>query len=157
MQNRQIFNDDWDLGSYFAGLLSLNNQEQNKYQQAVKLLDDNNRNEDDILLNYHLFTFAAMMENDTPRFHEAMNGPHSEDYFKAMEEEMEMIESKMDPWDVIPREEVGDSNVLDTTWAYKIKRFPDGQIGKYKACICVRGDQQEHRFDYFDTYDPVFA
>ena len=74
---------------------------------------------------------------------------------KSMETEMEMLESSMDPWEVVPREQAGDSNVLDTTWAFKAKRYPDGRIRKYKARIFVRGDQQEHGFDFFDTYAPV--
>ena len=133
----------------------MSDQELTRYQEAMKLSDDKGIDENKLSHYYHPFTFAAMMENDTPKFHEAMNGPHSEEYLKAMEEEMELLESKMDPWEIIPRNEVGDSNVLDTTWAYKTKRYPDGRIRKYKAQICVRGDQQEHGFDYFDTYAPV--
>ena len=49
------------------------------------------------------------------------------------------------------------SKYLDTTWSFKVKRFPDGRIRKYKARICVRGNQQEHGFDYFDTYAPVVS
>ena len=63
---------------------------------------------------------------------------------KSMETEMEMLESSMDPWEVFPQEQAGNSNVLDTTWAFKAKSYPDGRIRKYKARICVRGDQQEH-------------
>ena len=66
-----------------------------------------------------------------------------------------MLETKMDPWEIVPRNKVDESNVLDTTWAYKTKQYPDGWIHKYKARICVRGDKQEHGYDYFDTYAPV--
>ena len=76
-----------------------------------------------------------------------MNGPHSEEFFKEMEAEMKLLESNMDPWEVVPREEAGESSILDSTWAFKSKRFPDRRIQKYKARICVRGDQQEHGFD----------
>ena len=135
--------------------MSLSEQELSCYQSAMKLLEDNSLNEDKLALDYHPFSFAAMMDNDTPKFHEAMNGPRSEEYFKAMENEMEMLESKMDPWEIFPRNEVGKSNVLDTTWAYKTKQYPDCWIRKYKARICVQGDQQEHGYDYFDRYSPV--
>ena len=35
------------------------------------------------------------------------------------------------------------------------KQYPDGRVCKYKIRICVRGDQQDHNFDYFDMYAPV--
>ena len=74
-----------------------------------------------------------------------------------MENEMESLEASMDPWEVVPREQAEDSNILDSTWVYKTKRFPDGRTRKYKARICVCRDQQEHGFDYFDTYTPVVS
>eukprot|EP00956_Cyclotella_meneghiniana_P030803 scaffold78713_cov46-Cyclotella_meneghiniana.AAC.1 len=46
-------------------------------------------------------------------------------------------------------------NVLPSTWAFKIKRFPDGLIKKYKARFCARGDKQIEGVDYFETYAPV--
>ena len=76
-----------------------------------------------------------------------MNGPYADDYYEAMQVEMETLEI-IDTWEVVPRESIGDSTVLDTTWTYKTKRFPDGRIRKYKARICVRGDQQKHGYDF---------
>ena len=46
-------------------------------------------------------------------------------------------------------------NVLPGTWAFKIKRFPDGLIRKLKARFCVRGDKQIYGTDFFDTYAAV--
>eukprot|EP00957_Ditylum_brightwellii_P104945 7999009-Ditylum_brightwellii.AAC.1 len=43
-------------------------------------------------------------------------------------------------------------NVLDLTWAFKVKWFPNGTINKLKACLCVCGDQQIEGVDVFDTY-----
>ena len=54
----------------------------------------------------HPLAFAAKVNNeDTPNFHQVMNGPDAEGFYKAMGKEMEQLESK-DPWDVIPLEEV---------------------------------------------------
>ena len=106
----------------------------------MKLLDDNNLNKDRLSMEYHPFTFAAMMDNDNPKFHEAMNGPHSEDYYKAMEEEMEILKPKMDPWEIVPRIKVGDNNVLDTTWAYKAKNVPNWTSLQVQGLhFCLRG------------------
>ena len=59
----------------------------------------------------------------------------------------------MDAWDVVDRPT--DKNVLDSTWAFKIKRYPDALIKKFKARFCARGDQQIEGVDFFETYAPV--
>ena len=48
-------------------------------------------------------------------------------------------------------------NVIRGTWAFKIKRYPDGLVKKLKARFCVRGDCQIKGVDYFDTYAPVVS
>ena len=155
VRNRRIYNDDWELGSLFAGVLSLNEQDLCRYQKTVKQQEMRDLDEQGLLHEMYPLTFAAMLENDTPNFGEAMNGPMAEEFYRAMESEMEMLETSMNPWEVVPRIEAKGSNVLDTTWAFKTKRYPDGRVRKYKARICVRGDQQEHGIDFFDTYAPV--
>jgi hypothetical protein len=45
--------------------------------------------------------------------------------------------------------------VLNSTWVFRRKGFPDGKLRKHKARFCVRGDQQVARIDYFETYAPV--
>ena len=84
-----------------------------------------------------------------------MNRPESEKSFKAMDQEMEMLESSMDLCKVFPRREAKGSNVLDKTWTFQTKWFPDGKIRKYKARICVHRDQQQHGYNFLDTYAPV--
>jgi len=46
-------------------------------------------------------------------------------------------------------------NVIQPTWAYKIKRFPDGLVRKLKARFCVQGDMQIEGVDFFNTFAPV--
>ncbi len=55
--------------------------------------------------------------------------------------------------DVVERED--DMNVINGTWAFKCKRFPNGTVKKFKACFCARGDQQLEGIDFFETYAPV--
>ena len=38
---------------------------------------------------------------------------------------------------------------------FKLKRFPDGLIKKFKARFCARGDQKIKGVDFFKTYAPV--
>ena len=45
--------------------------------------------------------------------------------------------------------------VLKSTWAFKIKRYPNGLIRKFKGRFCVRGDMQIEGVDFEETYAPV--
>jgi hypothetical protein len=103
----------------------------------------------------HPLAFAARANSaDTPNYYEAMNGPDSYEFMKAMDAEVDALEN-LDAWDIVPREEA--TNIIDSTWAFKRKRFPDGSVRKYKARLCVRGDQQVQGVDYFKTYSPVVS
>ena len=95
---------------------------------------------------------ANKTDLDNPNWNQAMNGQFSEEYWEAACTEVQTLE-KMDAWEVVKRE-VG-MNVLNSTWAFKCKRFPDGLIKKFKARFCARGDQQVEGVDYFETYVPV--
>ena len=46
-------------------------------------------------------------------------------------------------------------NVIQSTWAFKLKRYPDGLVKNFKGRLCARGDQQLEGNDFFDTYAPV--
>jgi hypothetical protein len=46
-------------------------------------------------------------------------------------------------------------NLLPNTWAFKIKRYPDGSVKKFMAKICVQGDCQKEGIDSFEMWMPV--
>ena len=48
-------------------------------------------------------------------------------------------------------------NVINFTWAFKIKQYPEGTLCKLKARFFVRGFQQIKGIDYFETYAPVVS
>ena len=63
---------------------------------------------------------------------------------------------KQKTWINIDRKSVPTNKpILPGTWAFKLKRLPDGSPLKYKARYCVRGDKQVAGVDYFETYAPV--
>jgi hypothetical protein len=91
---------------------------------------------------------------DTHMLHEAMRGPHAEEYKQAMKVEMSgLIRQKT--WKAVERSSA--TNIIKSTWAFKCKRLPDRTVLKLKAHFCVRGDLQEEGVDYFETYAPVVA
>ena len=69
-----------------------------------------------------------------------------------MEVEIFTLES-IDAWDVVIRED--HMIIINSTWAFKCKPYPDGLIKKFKARFCARGDQQLQDIDFFKTYAPV--
>ena len=73
--------------------------------------------------------------------------------WKAMYDELVTIMIDFDCWDYVPR--TPDMNVLPSTWAFKIKRYPDGRVKKFKAWFCACGDRQKEGIDYFKTWAPV--
>ena len=95
---------------------------------------------------------AAASKDDNPNWWEAMRGPFADEFWKAAIAEIETLE-KMGAWEVVDRPEK--ANVIDSTWAFKLKRFPDGLVKKFKARFCARGDQQIEGVDFFETYAPV--
>ena len=46
-------------------------------------------------------------------------------------------------------------NVIMSTWEFKLKRYPDLLIKKFKKNFCYRGDMQLEGIDFFKTYSPV--
>jgi hypothetical protein len=82
-----------------------------------------------------------------------MNGPYAKEYWKATLVKIETL-GRIQAWTVVPR--TGDiTNVLPSTWAFKVKRYPDGSVKKFKGCFCAQGNTQIHGVDFFETYSPV--
>jgi len=97
---------------------------------------------------------AKINDFDNPRRHEAMNGPDRSGYWEAMKSEISTL-IKLKAWTVVSF--TPDMNVLDSTRAFKCKRYPDGNIRKLKARFCTRVFQQVHDTDYLDTFATVVS
>ena len=111
----------------------------------------------DISLGSHPLAFSARANaEDTPCFHEAMRSPDREGFIEAMKKEMTQL-SELNAFTAVPRQKAIDEGrpIIDSTWAFKRKQFPDGLMKKLKARFCVCGDVQKQTINYFDTYSPV--
>ena len=95
---------------------------------------------------------SAASKEDNPSWWQAMKGPFAKEFWKAAVVELETLEG-MGAWEIV--DQTDDMNVIDSTWAFKLKRYPDGLIKKVKARFCARGDQQIEGIDFFETYAPV--
>ena len=92
---------------------------------------------------------------DNPSYNMAMSGANAHEWEKAMIVEIRGI-LKQKTWIGIDRKSVSNNKpILPGTWAFKLKRLPDGSSLKYKARYCVRGDKHVAGVDYVETYAPV--
>jgi hypothetical protein len=108
-----------------------------------------------LLLAPHAMKASAVHDPDSPRLHEAMRGDHRDEFLSAMGKEISELESH-GTWTIVRKETMPDgANLLPSTWALKVKRYPDGNMRKLKARFCVRGDKQIAGVDYFESYAPV--
>ena len=90
---------------------------------------------------------------DMPTFQQALNGSEASECITAMRLEIETLMSQH-TWETVNRPK--DKPVLKGTWAFKLKRLPDGTPYQYKAWFCARGDMmQTEGVDFFKTYAPV--
>ena len=95
---------------------------------------------------------AKANDEDTPNWHQAMNGPNKAGFEDAMRIEIDTLVA-MGAFEMVKRQPW--MNVIPSTWAFKIKRFPSGLVRKLKARFCARGDRQIEGVDYFETFAPV--
>ena len=117
-------------------------------------------------LNRNPWMFKAKTKNDpdTPGIKEALSGKYRTEFLQGMANEITELENH-DTWELIKKSDIKpikDKNGKETlppivplTWAFKIKRWPNGILRKIKARICVRGDLQDDLEDPFETYAPV--
>lgn len=89
---------------------------------------------------------------DPVSYEEAINGPDSTQWKRAMDEEMESLRI-MGTWEMakLPPE----SNVIGSKWVFKTKTDQDGNIIKYKARLVAQGFSQKYGRDYDEVFAPV--
>ena len=92
---------------------------------------------EDLIVNcvHPLFLKAkvAVSAEDNPTWKQAFEGAFAEEYWQAVILEIETLK-KMEAWEIV--EQIDDMNVIGSTWAFKLKRYPDGLIKKFKARFC---------------------
>ncbi len=75
---------------------------------------------------------SSKYNEDNPSFDTtATHGPFQAQFWKAMYDELTTLIPEFDCRECVPR--TPDMNVLPSTWAFKIKRYPNGRVKKFKA------------------------
>lgn len=103
------------------------------------------------LQHVELFTSISLPE-EPQTFHEVVNPPEADRWTKAMDDEINSLDT-MKTWEVVPRPE--DCDTIESKWVYKIKYNADGEIARYKARVAAKGYTQVDCLDFNETYAPV--
>jgi len=85
-------------------------------------------------------------------YDEAMKRSDAAKWDVACEDEIRMFQ-QMGVYDVVLCSD--GRKVIGSKWVFRIKRGPDGQVQKYKACIVAQGFTQVEGLDYDQTFAPV--
>ena len=103
-----------------------------------------------------LYGAYATNKADNPdifTFNQILHLPDKAEWIKAAETEIAELEAH-GVWEEVPMSEVGNYQIVPSTWVFRLKRAPDGTVLKRKARICLRGDLMK---GFPDTYSPVVA
>ncbi len=77
------------------------------------------------------------------------------EWIQAMYLELDQLQDK-GTFIIVDRSDAANRQVLPSTLAFKMKRYPDGTVVKCKARFCVRGDRQWEVIDgREETHAPV--
>lgn len=105
----------------------------------------------------HPFTLGAKASSaDTPTLREILQMPPDEieRWYEAMDVELQALHDKETMIEIDRCDVPTGKQIIKSTWAFKRKRRPNGEIYKLKARFVVRGDLQ--RLDALDsTFSPV--
>ena len=111
--------------------------------------------------------FSSQANNEVYTLKEMLLQPDKEQFFKAMEDEVQsMFDQEI--WKIVSRTEMEEHYAEERRkgreikreqimmiWSFKRKRSPDGTLTKHKARLCCHGGQQQWGLNYWDTYAPV--
>ena len=81
--------------------------------------------------SYYVLNYQSH-DPDTPTYMEALSGENADEYYKAMDDEIQSL-MRRDTWKIVSKNSLDDQNVLTVTCYFNCKRKPDWTIRKFKA------------------------
>ena len=98
---------------------------------------------DSTINNCNAVIFNALTTtNDVYTLRQMLKLPYIKEFVIAMQKEIQDHQDR-DHWELFPKENLpkGVKTIL-SVWAFKVKRYPDGRILKYKARLNTHGGMQ---------------
>lgn len=102
--------------------------------------------------DFEIGMLCIMEIGDPESYEEAINSESSNEWKKAMEEELRTLKENR-TWTKVKRPP--DISTIDCKWVYKTKKNKEGVPVLYKARLVARGFQQRESFNLEDIYAPV--
>ena len=97
--------------------------------------------------------FAYPAAGEEPNnYWQAVKGPGGSFWKDAADKEYDSLVSN-NTWELVTPPP--GAPIIGSMWRFKVKRGELGQILKYKARMCARGDQQAMGIDYNETFAPT--
>ncbi|GIL58363.1 hypothetical protein Vafri_13424, partial [Volvox africanus] len=94
----------------------------------------------------------AIRIKEPATYEEAVRGPQSREWRKAMDAEIE-AQLANGTWELgVPPK---GAKVLPCRWVYKVKTNPDGSVDRFKARLVAKGFAQREGVDYGELFDPT--
>jgi hypothetical protein len=94
----------------------------------------------------------ALGNDDAPRsVDEALAGPESEEWARAMQAEIDQLE-RLKTWEIV--DAPPGVNIINSGFVLTRKRDANGQIASYKARFVGKGYSQVYGVDYYETFAP---
>ena len=136
---------DWDapFSSAYGSLHSLNLLHVDPFTNEVDWI--------------HPFTLAAKASSaDTPTLREILQLPPDEIelWYDSMDIELQALREKKTMTEINRSDVPNNKQIVKSTWAFKKKRRPNGEMYKRKSRFCIRGDLQILD-DNESTFSPV--
>jgi hypothetical protein len=101
--------------------------------------------------SFHPVCLVAHKDPDTLSWREAMSDVmHRDKWVAAARAEIAVLEAN-NTWKEVTKSSAN-GKIIPGTWVFRRKRTPDGEVKKYKARFCCRGDLMD---DEQSTYAPV--
>ena len=92
--------------------------------------------------------YAVKNDPHMPSVNSAVHGEFSEQYVESIQKHIAAL-IHQNTWISVSRNVA--SNSSSPNRASKLKHFPDGTLGKFKARFCVRWKLQKEGVNYFET------
>ena len=96
-------------------------------------------------------TSHDVMEEFPLTFKDVINGPESENWISAMNDELKSMENNC-VWNLVTLPENG--KIINSKWVYKKKVGLNGDV-TYRARLIAQGYNMQKGVDYEETFSPV--
>ena len=115
-------------------------------------LQRSTRNRQELDRYIHNLTLLSTEQQDPSSVYEAKSSPDKDKWMKAMEKELESLQSN-EVWRLV--EPPSDRKIIGSKWVFKRKVDANGVVERYKARLVAQGCTQRYGPDYEETFSPV--